>query len=394
MDMLRAPVRFAGGIGLIASLFLMLSCTGLFSGRPERQTLPFKAAIDRLSDDIIGQVVADSGDRAAMVVVDPFVDADSGEVPRVSLRIEELLMKRAEAGADRLQLSRLTSENQGRADYMISGSIELDSTETGDVTIYRVFATARNLRQNRVVGNSSVWVSDPDLDYASMAIYQDTPFFNPVYLRERLPEELPRKSPGAVEEYSLETRALLREASTAYEKGAYDTALSLFTAASERPDAQSLWTYAGLYLAQYKLGRLAEADRTFAKIVSISVEDHRMLTVRFLFKVNSVNFPNDARLRERYAAWLKHIGAYFQKTDYCLQIVGHCSKTGPETYNERLSLDRAKRIQQLLRSSLPDTMTRTTAIGKGSRENVVGIGTDDERDILDRRVELVIVDCK
>ena len=37
--------------------------------------------------------------------------------------------------------------------------------------------------------------------------------------------------------------------------------------------------------------------------------------------------------------------------------------------------------------------TRTRASGMGWRENIVGTGTDDVSDALDRRVEFKIVDC-
>lgn len=33
-------------------------------------------------------------------------------------------------------------------------------------------------------------------------------------------------------------------------------------------------------------------------------------------------------------------------------------------------------------------------IGKGFSENIVGTGTDDDRDALDRRVELFVIKCK
>ena len=37
--------------------------------------------------------------------------------------------------------------------------------------------------------------------------------------------------------------------------------------------------------------------------------------------------------------------------------------------------------------------TRLSASGVGSKEALVGLGTDDQRDALDRRVEFRVVDC-
>jgi outer membrane protein OmpA-like peptidoglycan-associated protein len=56
-------------------------------------------------------------------------------------------------------------------------------------------------------------------------------------------------------------------------------------------------------------------------------------------------------------------------------------------------LERAKSIQKQLRKTFPEVFQRSQVIGKGFSENIVGTGSDDERDALDRRVELSIIDC-
>ena len=56
-------------------------------------------------------------------------------------------------------------------------------------------------------------------------------------------------------------------------------------------------------------------------------------------------------------------------------------------------MERATTIRNKLKQSFPDVMKRTRVIGKGFSQNIVGTGSDDEHDALDRRVELVIVDC-
>ncbi|MGH8604505.1 MAG: hypothetical protein ACREXR_17505, partial [Gammaproteobacteria bacterium] len=46
------------------------------------------------------------------------------------------------------------------------------------------------------------------------------------------------------------------------------------------------------------------------------------------------------------------------------------------------------------RAALVKILERSKASGKGFRENVVGSGTDDARDALDRRVEFSLTDCR
>ena len=76
-----------------------------------------------------------------------------------------------------------------------------------------------------------------------------------------------------------------------------------------------------------------------------------------------------------------------------MEIIGHTSRSGPEPINERLSVMRAQYIKQRLDTDAPQLKTRTKAIGKGSQETLIGIGTDDGRDAVDRRVEFRVVGC-
>jgi outer membrane protein OmpA-like peptidoglycan-associated protein len=76
-----------------------------------------------------------------------------------------------------------------------------------------------------------------------------------------------------------------------------------------------------------------------------------------------------------------------------VEIVGHTSRTGSERANDALSLQRAAYIKQRLDSASPGLDSKTKASGKGFRENIVGSGTDDVRDALDRRVEFKIAPC-
>ena len=78
----------------------------------------------------------------------------------------------------------------------------------------------------------------------------------------------------------------------------------------------------------------------------------------------------------------------------CLEVVGHTSRTGPEPINERLSLRRAESIKGKLETDAAALRNRTIANGVGSKETLIGTGTDDARDALDRRVEFKVVDCR
>jgi outer membrane protein OmpA-like peptidoglycan-associated protein len=77
----------------------------------------------------------------------------------------------------------------------------------------------------------------------------------------------------------------------------------------------------------------------------------------------------------------------------CMKVVGHTSRTGDAAANEVLSQKRAEVIKQTLQKQNKKLAPRIAADGVGSRETIIGLGTDDLRDALDRRVEFRAVDC-
>jgi hypothetical protein len=61
--------------------------------------------------------------------------------------------------------------------------------------------------------------------------------------------------------------------------------------------------------------------------------------------------------------------------------------------NDRLSLQRAISIRDLLDMDAPGLAHKSRVAGLGYRENIIGTGTDDSRDAVDRRVEFKVIDC-
>ena len=95
-----------------------------------------------------------------------------------------------------------------------------------------------------------------------------------------------------------------------------------------------------------------------------------------------------------YPIWIRQLGRAMQASGHCLNVVGHTSRTGSEAVNDRLSLQRAETVKRLLETEVRTLNTRLRASGVGYRENIIGTGTDDERDAIDRRVEFKVVECQ
>jgi len=116
--------------------------------------------------------------------------------------------------------------------------------------------------------------------------------------------------------------------------------------------------------------------------------------VKFLFNPGTTQFWTDPRINSPYPMWLRQIARESTSAKVCMDIVGHTSRTGRASVNDALSLRRATDIQRRLIAESRELATRTNATGVGSRENLIGSGTDDGIDVLDRRVEFRIVPCK
>jgi outer membrane protein OmpA-like peptidoglycan-associated protein len=121
--------------------------------------------------------------------------------------------------------------------------------------------------------------------------------------------------------------------------------------------------------------------------------DNRNLGVKFLFNPGTTDFWSDPKISGPYPLWIRQIARQAAGSKVCLDIVGHTSHTGSEPYNDRLSAQRAASIQKKLETEAPPLNGRMKSSGVGWRENLIGTGTDDASDSLDRRVEFKINPC-
>ncbi|MGZ5714671.1 MAG: OmpA family protein, partial [Caldimonas sp.] len=185
---------------------------------------------------------------------------------------------------------------------------------------------------------------------------------------------------------------LVNEATTLYNQERYVESLGRYRSALAMPAGEQLRIVNGIYLASAKLGRTVEAEQAFGRVVALGIA-YNELGVKFLFNPGSTDFWSDPKISGAYAMWLRQIARGVATAGSCMTIVGHTSKSGPAAINDALSLKRAAIIRQRLTVEQPVLATRTKAEGMGFRQNIVGSGTDNGFDVLDRRVEFKIVPC-
>jgi outer membrane protein OmpA-like peptidoglycan-associated protein len=136
--------------------------------------------------------------------------------------------------------------------------------------------------------------------------------------------------------------------------------------------------------AQQALKRATEAERA-AKgklIYTVTLSNDKVT-----FPVNRAAVSTDARsLVDEAIAQLKaeNRGVYFE-------IEGHTDSTGPETYNEKLGLDRATAVRNYMHDQLGIALNRLEVISYGETKPVVDNKTKEHR-AQNRRVVINVLE--
>jgi len=389
-NVVRSRIRL---IGLVTVLAMAGGCAQktppppVSSGRP--LVMDLDLAVKQVAADLSKQLGA-AQDRT--LTLDPLLDRTTGQQTAASRRAQALLapaLTDAMPGATVQSMDQLPAESTG---LVVTGSIGL-AQPGSEQYVLTVALTDRST--GVVVAQAAGRFTESAMDGTPTAFYSDSPSL----VRDRSVEgylktaETPKGTladPLYVEQ--LPTSALIASAIAEYEAGRWEPALAGYTAAAARPDGQTLRTFNGLYLTNVHLGRMADAEAAFGKIVALGLSTNN-LAVKLLFRPGTTDFISDASVNQVYPVWLRQIARGASASRACLRIVGHTSASGTPAVNDPLSLARAEAVRARLLREVPALDTRLQVKGVGSRENIVGTGADDASDAVDRRVEFDIEAC-
>lgn len=355
---------------------------------PVNETL--EGAINGALLDIARQLGAQAA-APRHAVIDPLLDGRSGQQTKASERATQLLAQAAPKVLPGLRLLPFDETGTRGAGWLLNGTL---SATDGAQGRYRLTLALSNRASGLVVARGVAPVHDAQLDLEPTRFYAESPSL----VRDRAVQgyiettEKPVGQPAdALYLEQIPTAALLAQAQDAYNQEHWEEAQKLMAAAAQRDDGQQLRTFNGLYMANMKLGRSAEAEAAFGKIAALGLATSN-LAVKILFRAGSTDFLGEA---DTYAMWLRQIARAAQDSAMCLTVVGHTSRTGSEQFNRALSLRRAQAVRERLVSAAPALARgqRVRTEGHGWDENIVGTGTDDMRDALDRRVEFKVQAC-
>jgi outer membrane protein OmpA-like peptidoglycan-associated protein len=370
------------------------------------EAVGFEVAMEQIAKDLVQQLQDGTGIKAVIariesqlrqtaIVIDPFIDAQNGYAVVAGKRAQTEIADKAKAVGKGFEFSDLTTDALAKSNFVMSGTIGFESKANTAKKLYRVHVALTNSKTGTVAAQSSAWLSDANIDMKPLPVYQESP----VFLNDRYSRGLVQTSVAAVGQNAeatyfsqLATAALQAEAQQAYATDDTKTSLSLYQRAETRNDGKTLKIYSGLYVSHLKLGNLADAEKTFGQLVAVAFAENN-LSIRFLFQVNSTDFINEPKLNQQYRIWVRQLGQHIIKSQQCVEVQGHSSKSGNEAYNNRLSLQRAEFIRRQMQLDSSASVNLTKATGRGFQDNLVGSGSDNEQDAIDRRVEFKIVPC-
>jgi outer membrane protein OmpA-like peptidoglycan-associated protein len=403
----RAGKYFIGSIFLLAAV-LLAACSSMESaesGRsaaasPPRTAMPLDAAVLSLADATLrrANLPRPGSSGRYRLTIDPLIDratgAETAATRAMGNRIGELIRERY----PQYELRPFASAVLDERPLVLLGSIT-GVTEAGGMTnatgpgrppAYRIWAVLADLASGQVISHETTWVKSETVDPVPAAFFRDSPVWTPddaaaAYLRTCALNPGDPIDPAYIR--TIRVQALVADAIRAYENSRFVEALGFYNEASQlAPANQQLRIRNGIYLANQALGRAREAEAAFGAVVDYGLERGR-LAVKFVFQPRSAAFWPDPAISGPYRMWLRQIAARTTERPVCLVVEGHSSPTGSVIVNQRLSRERAERIQARLIAERPVLRPRIVAEGVGSARPIVGTGADDASDVLDRRVE-------
>ena len=384
-----APVLLA----LMGSVFVTGCATAPPAATVSTEKLPFADAIRVAVDGVLRQVAPPSGLLARRerrtVVLDPALDAGTGQQTHATLQLDKAVAAALAQSSAALDVRPFDAASLAKADYLLTGTLQRSQSA------FSINLALVDVKAGTVAAQSSAAARPEGVDMQPLAYYRDSPIrvkdkVIDGYVRTAI--TAPGQKADATYLQRIAAATVINDATMLYNAARYREALGEYRSALSTPAGDQIRVLNGIYLSNVKLGQMVEAEEAFGRLVSYGIA-YNNLGVKFLFNPGSTDFWSDPKVTGAYAMWLRQIARQGSSAKVCMDVVGHSSSTGTEAVNDALSLRRAATIKRRLGGESPEMLNRLRTQGMGAKQNIVGTGTDDVVDALDRRVEFAIVDC-
>jgi outer membrane protein OmpA-like peptidoglycan-associated protein len=330
-------------------------------------------------------------------VIDPLVNGVTGEQSASTKTLGVRLAALARERYPLIDVQPFTASSAASANLVMVGTftpVNAQNQPAGVREAYRFCLVVADLKSGKTLAKSVARATPDGIDSAPTRVFSDSPAWTEdanikAYINTCQATKVGDPIPVAYVN-GLITAGTVNQAMDAYDAGKYPDALDLYSSARATPAGDQLRIYNGLYLTRTKLGQREQAVSAFGDIVDYGLRNNR-LAVKLLFRPGSTALVADGAVGSAYGMWLQQIAQRSAKAGACLQVTGHTSASGSAVLNERLSVLRAEYVKGRLEQDEALLRSHVVATGAGSQQALVGTGSDDAADSLDRRVEFKII---
>jgi outer membrane protein OmpA-like peptidoglycan-associated protein len=349
-----------------------------------------KSGIGNMFNKVVVNPLTNKG-TLKKIVIDPFIDTESGYPVKVNPQINAIM---AGEIAKRFAVTgEMEPKNLEVSEYVLCGMVTLVDQYEGERNVYKVYTAVFEKSSGVVLASAEAYIRR--FETTPMDIYRDSP----IYLKGQNYEEhvssIKKKPKESVEtgyHDKLAVKSMRVKGDALYEVKEYNKSLDYYNQAATSPGGQEMETLNGLFTNLVHQGRYDTAEPVYGKLLKLSIAETGQIATKITFSPNS-RTPVASK-SSLYTIYVRQIAKLVAVSPACrVTIIGHSSRTGSEGYNDKLSLQRSASIQKLMSSFDPDTMKRSEIIGRGFRDNIVGTGSDDLTDEIDRRVEFRFKSC-
>ena len=362
--------------------------------------IKFEDSVTRAGRQLFRDAQATLGTEPRLMVIDPLIDANTGAQTVSTAKMGDDLEALAKKDFRSYAVTPLTRNTLATKPLLLIGTLTPVNVERSidkQPDAFRVWLTLIDLRTGKVVAKALDRATVDSVNPEPLPFYRDSPtwhkdatimgYINSCQVNTKIGD---LADPGYLSR--LPAAAVINEAILAYDDGKVPVANRLYKEAQPIADPGDLRVLNGLYITNWQLGKKDEARDAFGKLVTSGLELKR-LPMKLLFQPGRTTFITSGDLPAQYSIWLASLAEQAGRTPACVRVVGHTSRTGSAAANERLSRQRAEAVQKMLEKDNRTLSSKLSASGAGSKEALVGLGTDDMRDAIDRRVEFRVVDC-
>jgi outer membrane protein OmpA-like peptidoglycan-associated protein len=367
---------------------------------PPLVAAPFADAVARAGDRLLQDATAALGTGPRELVIDPLIDANTGQQTNSTVQMGGQLAGLITRRVPTWNVQALTRPALAAKPLLLIGTltpINSKGAKDENADAFRVCLALIDLRTSKVVAKRADRATLASVDAEPIALFREAPTWALDATAEGYIKSCQGSNAGdpvaPLYLQRLPAAAVINEATLAFTDNKMADAYRLYREARTLAAPDDLRVLNGIYTTSWKTGRKKEAGEAFGKIIDVGLANKR-LPIKLFFNPGTTTLLQTADLQAQYALWLQEVASRTAANDACLKVIGHTSRTGDPQANDVLSQKRAMVIKQNLERQNRKLATRVSSEGVGSREIIVGLGTDDLRDALDRRVEFRSVDCR